>query len=63
VIGSNKRYAAQIDARMNVRADEMTMRGTLETLSEAELELDLHPLTKTSVAVSARAWVRYPASR
>jgi len=44
---------------MNVRVDEMTMRGTPETLSEEELELDVHPLTKTPVAVSARAWVRY----
>jgi len=44
---------------MNVRVDEMTMRGTPETLSEQELELDVHPLTKTPVAVSARAWVRY----
>lgn len=35
------------------------MRGTSETLSKAELELDLHPLTKTTVAVPARAWVRY----
>jgi hypothetical protein len=44
---------------MNVRVDEMTMRGTPETLSGRELELDVQPLTKTPVPVPARAWVRY----
>ena len=35
------------------------MRGTPQTLSDAELELDVYPLTKTPIPVPASAWVRY----
>jgi len=58
-IGSNKRYAAQIDARMSAHVDQMMMRGAPQTLSDAELELDVHPLTRTPIPVPASAWVRY----
>ncbi|MBH0024427.1 hypothetical protein [Salinibacterium sp. SWN248] len=56
-IGSNERHAAQIDARIDTRIDEMTMRGTPDTLSGQGLELDIQPLTKNPLLVSARAWV------
>jgi len=35
------------------------MRGSPETHSDQELELDVQPLTKTPVSAPARAWVRY----
>ena len=59
VIGSNKRYAAQIDTRMFAHVDEMMMRGTPQTLTDAELELGVYPLTRTPLPVQAQAWVRY----
>jgi len=59
VTGSNKRYAAQIDPRMFAHVDEMMMRGTPQTLTDAELELGLYPLTRTPLPVQAQAWVRY----
>jgi hypothetical protein len=37
----------------------MTMRGTPETLTNQEVELDVQPLTQTPIPVPARAWVRY----
>ena len=35
------------------------MRGEPFTLTSPELELDVQPLTRTPVAMSAVAWVRY----
>ena len=56
-IGSNERYAAQIDARIDRRVDEMTMRGRLDMLPDQGRELDVQPLTKSPLPVSARAWM------
>jgi ribosomal protein S7 len=58
-IGSNKRYAKQIDQQMTAHVDQMVMRGAPETLSDRELELDVQPLVKAATPVFARAWVRY----
>ena len=44
---------------MGARVDETVMRGEPFTLIERELELDLLPLTRTPVAIPAKAWVRY----
>lgn len=58
-IGTNKRYAEQIDRRISANIDETVMRGEPFTLTDDELELDSQPLTKPPVAVPAVAWVRY----
>lgn len=59
-MGTSKRYADQIDRRVGARTDEMIMRdGIPATLTNAELELDRLPLTRTPVAIPATAWVHY----
>jgi len=61
IIGTSKRYAEQIDRRMSEQVVETIMRGEPFTLTDDELELDVQPITRTPVAVSAAAWVRYGA--
>jgi hypothetical protein len=61
IIGTSKRYAEQIDRRMSEQVVETIMRGEPFSLTEDELELDVQPITRTPVAVSAVAWVRYGA--
>jgi hypothetical protein len=59
-LGTNKRNAGSIDRRMRVRVNESIMRGAQpESLSNAELELNLEPLTRTPIPRPVRAWVRY----
>ena len=61
-MGTSKRYAEQVDRRMGERADEAATRGISPTsLTDAELELDSLPLTKTPKPHEVRAWVRYGA--
>jgi hypothetical protein len=61
-MGANKRYAERVDRQMGQRADEAATRGLAPTsLTDAELELDLLPLTKTPKPHEVRAWVRYGA--
>jgi hypothetical protein len=62
-MGSNRRYAEQIDRGMDDRVMEKVMRsGEPLSLSPVELELDVLPLTRTPVPEEVRAWVRYPAA-
>ena len=59
-MGSNRRYAAQIDARMAERALEAVARNhEPESLKDAELALDVEPLTRPPSARPCHAWVRY----
>ena len=59
-MGSSKRYAEQIDARMSERADQTVMRdGTPDSLTASELELKTEPLTRTPQPLPVLAWVRY----
>lgn len=60
---TNRRFAAQVDARMDTRIAERIMRsGEPLSLSSPELQLDVLPLTKTPIPDPVRAWVRYPAA-
>jgi len=62
-MGTNKRFAAQVDARMDARIAERIMRsGAPLSLSNVELQLDVLPLTRTPVPEAVRAWVRYPSA-
>jgi len=59
-VGTSKRYAASIDRRIGERADQAATRGVEPTsLTQAELELDVLPLTKTPRPPAVLAWVRY----
>lgn len=60
IIGTNKRYAEHIDARMTERINADVMRDhTPDGLSDNELELNRYPLTRTPKPITARAWVHY----
>jgi hypothetical protein len=61
-VGTNRRYADAIDRRLDQRIGQMIMRGEPLTLTEAELELKVQPLTRTPRPVPVRAWVRYPSA-
>ncbi len=59
-MGSNRRYAAAVDARMDSRILEMLMREHAPIgLNDAELELDIEPVTRPPAPVPVQAWVRY----
>lgn len=59
-MGSNKRYAEHIDARMSATIDARIMaEHTPDGLSDMELELDRYPLTRPPKPVPVRAWVHY----
>ncbi len=59
-MGSNRRYADQIDRRVDARTDEVIMRDRAPvSLTSRELQLDVDPVTITPVPIAARAWVRY----
>ena len=61
-MGTSKRYAERVDRQMGERAEEAATRGLPPTsLTDAELELDSLPLTKTPKPHEVRAWVRYGA--
>lgn len=59
-MGSNRRYADQIDARMNARiVDVVQSSGPLQCLTDAELELDRMPFTRDPQPKPVKAWVRF----
>jgi hypothetical protein len=60
LLGTNKRYGASIDRRMDARIAESETQGhEVFSLTTAELELDTQPLTKTPIPKPVRAWVRF----
>lgn len=59
-MGTNKRYADQIDQAQSRRVDEMIMRDRQPAnLKTIELQLDEYALTIPPRPVPVRAWVRY----
>ena len=59
-MGTSKRYADSIDARMGVQADLSIMRDSEpESLTAKELELKTEPVTRTPQPMPVTAWVRY----
>lgn len=59
-MGTNRRYAHRVDARMDERIlERVSSDGPLQTLTPGELELDRHPLTITPRPEPVRAWVRF----
>lgn len=60
-MGTNRRYADAVDARMDERALEVIARGgELQTLTPLELRLDEVPLTvDPRPRRRVRAWVRF----
>ena len=61
IVGTNKRYAAQVDARMSQRIGEQIMDESEPlSLRNEELELKRLPLTRTPIPVKVKAWVHYP---
>ncbi|TDL43818.1 hypothetical protein E2R54_11550 [Microbacterium oleivorans] len=60
-MGTNRRYATAVDARMNERALQVTARAApLQTLSPLELRLDEVPLTvDPKPRRKVKAWVRF----
>lgn len=61
-MGSNRRYAASIDARMDDRIlRRLASRGALQSLSTGELELDRRAVTTDPRPRRVRAWVRFGA--
>ena len=59
-MGTSKRYAEQIDRRMDTRVGDKIMRsGEPLSLSPVELQLDVYPLTRTPRPETVIAWVRY----
>lgn len=59
-MGTNRRYAHSIDARMDERIAEGIMRtGAPDSLDPKQLNLDHEPLTRAPKPESARAWVRH----
>ncbi len=59
-MGTNKRYAEAIDARMDQRAIEAIVRDrSPSNLKSVELELERYALTIPPQPVPVRAWVRY----
>lgn len=61
-MGTNRRYAAQVDARMDARvAQSVSAGGPLQSLSDLELQLDQVPFTRDPQPKSVKAWVRFGA--
>ena len=59
-MGTSKRYADAIDRRMHDNVNAMVMRDHQPiSLTDAELELDRLPVTRTPVPEKVRVWVRY----
>ncbi|MFG6402677.1 MULTISPECIES: hypothetical protein [unclassified Microbacterium] len=59
-MGTNRRYADQIDRRMDERILERLAReGPLQSLSDNELELTRLPMTKDPRPSTVTAWVRF----
>jgi len=58
-IGSNKRYAEQIDQKMTTHVGLMVLRETPDTLGDREPERDVLPLVRAANPVFAGARLRY----
>lgn len=59
-MGSNRRYAASVDRRMDARILERTAQeGPLQTLSPSELQLDEFAVTTDPKPATVQAWVRF----
>lgn len=60
-MGSNRRYAAQVDRRMDdtILERHVMTAGPLQSLTPEELRLDRDPVTITPRPEKARAWVRF----
>ena len=62
-MGTNKRYAAQVDKRMDDRIlQRLAQDGELQTLTPTELRLDRVPLTIDPQPRRVLAWVRFGAA-
>lgn len=60
VVGTSKRYAHAVDARMNERIlERAAASGRLQTLGREELQLDVHPCTTDPRPKPVKAWVRF----
>lgn len=60
-MGTNKRYAAAVDRRMDSRILSRTIAeaGPLQTLTAEELRLDVQPVTIDPRPKPGRAWLRF----
>ena len=59
-MGSNRRYAAYYDRLMDDRIlAKIAGSGQLQTLTDAELELDKEPFTRDPRPRPVKAWVRF----
>ena len=59
-MGTNKRYAAQLDKRMDDRImQSVTAEQPLQSRTEKELRLDVYPLTTSPQPLEVLAWVRF----
>lgn len=60
-MGTNKRYAHHFDGLMDARILDRiaATAGALQSLTDAELELDREPRTITPHPHPVRAWVRF----
>lgn len=62
-MGTNRRYADHYDRRMDARIlARIVAGGPLQSLTDAELELDKEPLTRDPRPKPVRAWVRFGAT-
>lgn len=63
-MGTSKRYASAVDRRMDTRILERIAAeaGPLQSLSSAELRLDVEPVTIDPRPKPAKAWVRFGAT-
>ncbi len=63
-VGTNKRYAAAVDRRMDQKILERIARdaGPLQSLSREEIGLDTEPVTIDPKPKPVRAWVRFGAT-
>lgn len=61
VVGSNKRYADHYERLMDARILDriVATAGPLQSLADAELELDREPVTIAPRPQQVRAWVRF----
>ncbi|MGN6221669.1 MAG: hypothetical protein ACTHNQ_19385 [Microbacterium sp.] len=59
-MGTNKRYAAHYDRRMDARIlERIAAENPLQTLTPKELQSDALPVTRDPQPKPCRAWVRF----
>lgn len=63
-MGTNRRYTAAVDRRMDERILERVASeaGPLQSLTDKELRLDLEPVTIDPRPKRAKVWVRFGAT-